>query len=234
MNTHLKRLLVFVLQHIISEANNSLISEYAKRESSWKRLQEVSYSEDLKQLLESYLISEMERDEREKEKDVDTNDIESTIFVISEIYKLGLKFWDGFKIYLDRNKSEDYMTAFELHEKLKKGKNLLPKDISFGKRTLALIQENPPIVDEIKSLSKLEETITIEIKPIYDKLLLWKKDDWDKWISLADQTKILNNIELANVKSVRISLTKRELIKEQALLKAYESLKKLKKFGLKI
>ena len=177
-----------------------MISEYAKRESSWKRLQEVSYPEDLKLLLESYLISETERNEREKEKEVDTNDIESTIFIISEIYKLGLKFWDGFKIYLDRNQQEDYMTAFELHEKLKKGKNLLPKDISFGKRTLALIQENPPIVDEIKSLSKLEETITIEIKPIYDKLLLWKKDDWDKWISLADQTKILNNLELANVK----------------------------------
>ena len=232
--SYFKKLISFVYNQLFTDTTIGLFSEYAKRESTWKKLQEVSYSEDLKQLLESYLISETERDEREKEKEVDTNDIESIIFVISEIYKLGLKFWDGFKIYLDRNNSEDYMTAFELHEKLKKGKNLLPKDISFGKRVLNLIQENPSVLEEIKSLSKLEETETVEIKPVYDKLLLWKKEDWDKWISLADQTKIFNNIELANVKSVRISVTKKELIKEQALLKAYESLKKLRKFGLKI
>jgi len=180
------------------------------------------------------LISETERDEREKEKEIETTDVENTIFVISEIYKLGLKFWDGFKIYLDKNKPEDFMLAFELYEKLKKEKNLLSKDISFGKRTLDFIQENPSFEEEIKSFSKLEETKTIEIKPIYDKLLLWKKEDWDRRIDLAEHTKIFNNTELANVKSIRISLTKKETIREQALLKAYESLKKLKKFGVKV
>jgi hypothetical protein len=232
--SHFKRLISFIYNQLFTDTTIGLFSEYAKRESTWKKLQEVFYSEDLKQLLTNYLISETERDEREKEKEIDTNDIESTLFVISEIYKLGLKFWDGFGIYLNKNKSEnfDYWTALELCDKLKNQQNI--KEISFGKRVLDFIQKNPSIIEEIKSLSKLEETETIEIKTIYDKLLFLKKEDWDKWIAVAEQTKVFNNHELANIKSVRISLTKKELIKERALLKAYESLKKLRKFGIKI
>ena len=46
--------------------------------------------------------------------------------------------------------------------------------------------------------------------------------------------KIFSIPELSNVESVRNSLIKKEKIKEQAIFKAYESIKKLKKFGIKI
>ena len=234
--SHFKKLISFIYNQLFTDTSIGLFSEYAKRETTWKKLQEVSYSEDLKQILKRYLVTETERDEREKEKEIETTNVENTIFVISEIYKLGLKFWDGFKIYLDKNKPKDfdYLTARELYDKLKTYKNLIPKEISFGKKVLNFIQENPSVVEEIKSLSKLKEVVAIEIKPIYDKLLLLKKKDWDKWIAVAEQTKVFNNHELANIKSVRISLIKNELIKEQALLKAYESLKKLSKWGMEI
>ena len=62
--------------------------------------------------------------------------------------------------------------------------------------------------------------------------MLLQKDDWKRIIDLASQTKIFDNLELANVKSVQTSLTKKENIKEQALIKAFQSLKKLKKFGI--
>ena len=53
-------------------------------------------------------------------------------------------------------------------------------------------------------------------------------------IDVASQTKVFDHLEIANVKTVQTALAKKEKIKEQALIRAYESLKKLKKFGFKI
>jgi hypothetical protein len=83
-------------------------------------------------------------------------------------------------------------------------------------------------------LSKLADEETLEVKFIYDRLLLLSKDEWKRIIDVAGQTKIFNNLELANVKSVQTSLSKKEIVKVQPLVKCYESLKKLKKFGIKI
>ncbi len=236
LNNLLKKLLVFVYQHLVTEANNSLISEYAKRESSWKKLKETIYLENLVEVLENYLISEKEKEQREKEKEIDTNRTEETIFLVSEIKKKGVKFWDGFKTYVGKNNIEefDFMLAFDLLKNIREHKNLTSRDINFGKKVLHFINENSTLIDEIKSLSKLEETEEVEIKFIYDKLLLLSKDEWKRILDLAGQTEIFNNLELANVKSVQNVLAKKETIKEQALIKAYESLKKLKKFGIKV
>ncbi len=89
-------------------------------------------------------------------------------------------------------------------------------------------------MDEIKLLSNLEDKEVIEIKFIYDKLLLLKKEDWQRIIDLATQTKIFNNLELANIKSVQVSLLKKDKVKEQSLIRAYDSLQKLKRFGIKV
>jgi hypothetical protein len=236
LTAHLKKLLVFVYEHIVSEASNSLISEYAKRESSWKKLQAAQYYENLPELLSDCLISEEERDYREKEKEIEVNNAEGNIFTVSEIYRLGLKFWEGLKTYVSKHQPEDlsYMNAFDVYEKIKKGKNLMPKDITFAKKILKLTAEKPELIDEIKSLSTMEETDTVEIKFIYDKLLLLSKEDWDRIIAVAERTKIFTSIELDNILSVRSSIVKKEGIKEQALLHAYESMKKLKRFGIKI
>jgi len=236
LNGHLSKVLNFVYNHLVSEASGSLISEYAKRATSWDKLKNTKYSEDLIKTLNSYLISEEEKTQRENEKETDTNSIESTIFIVSEIQKMGLKFWDGFKSYINLNKSEDFdwQIAFDLVSCLRKNKNLTSREINFGKKVLEYIQESPQLIDEVKALSKLEETEVIELKFIYDKLLLLSKDEWKRIMEIANQTKLFDNLELLNIKSVQSSLTKKENIKEQSLLKAYESIKKLKKFGLDI
>ncbi|MDR2425080.1 MAG: AIPR family protein [Prevotellaceae bacterium] len=237
LNSHLKQLLVFVYDHIVLEASNSLISEYAKRESSWKKLQETPYSENLLEILKDSFITEEERDLREKEKEKADNPIEDYIFQVSEIYKLGIKFWDGFRYYIDKNSIQGNfacMSAFDIYMKIRYEKNFVPADISFAKRVLDFISENTEIINESKALSKLEDTEMPDIKSIYDRLQLISKELWDKALAIAEQTKLFTNIETANAKSVRISLTKKELIKEQALLHAYKSLKKLKKFGIRI
>jgi hypothetical protein len=236
LNIHLKNLLIFVYNHLITEASGSLISEYAKRSSSWDKMKNTPYSENLISVLKDYLISEEEKVQREKEKETDTNKIEDTVFLISEIQKMGLKFWDGFRIYIDNNKPAGFSweVAFDMVKKLKDNKNLTSREITFGKKTLDYVQSTPALVEEIRHLSKLEDTEIIEVKFIYDKLLLLSKDDWKRIIDVAGQTKIFNNLELANVKSVQIALSKKEKVKEQALIRAYESLKKLKRIGIYI
>src|SRR5690606_29494750 len=104
----------------------------------------------------------------------------------------------------------------------------------FGKKVLDYIQENSALIDEIKALSKLEDKEIVEVKFIYDKLLLVSKDDWKRIIDVASHTKVFDNLELANVKAVQTSLAKKEHVKEQALIKAYESIKKLKRFKIEI
>jgi hypothetical protein len=236
LNENLKNILLFVYKHLVLEANNSLISEYAKRESSWVKLKTTTYSKNLIELLSRYLISEEEKIQRENEKEIDANNVEDAVFLISEIQKMGLKFWDGFRIYIDNNKPDgfDSMLMFDLFKKLRDQKNMTSREMSFGKKVIDFVRADPSLVDKFKSLSKLAEKEIVEVKFIYDKLLLLSKDDWNRIIDFASQTKIFNNLELLNVKSVQASLSKKEIIKEQALIKCYESLKKLKKFGIKV
>lgn len=236
LSNHLSKLLRFVYNHIISEASGSLISEYAKRASSWEKLRNTKYTEDLNLVLSDYLVSEEEKELREKEKEIDTNNTENSIFILSEIQKMGIKFWDGFRLYIDKNKPEgfDWSIAFELVSRLKNRRNLTNREVNFGRKVIEYINSNPVLESEIKSLSPLEETETIELKFIYDKLLLVSKDEWKRLFDLASQTKIFDNLELSNLKSVQTTISKKEIVKEQALIKAYESLKKLKKFGVKI
>jgi hypothetical protein len=234
LNNHLSKLLVFVYTHIITEASGSLISEYAKRSTSWEKLKNTTYSENLISILDSYLVSEEEKMQRENEKEINTNTVEDSVFIVSEIQKMGLKFWDGFRLYIDKNKPDgfDWSSAFDLVSRLNKNRNLTTREIIFGKKVMDFIQATPQLIDEVKALSKLEDSEIVEVKFIYDKLLLVSKDDWKRIIDIANQTKIFSNLELSNVKSVQASLAKKEKVKEQALIRAYESIQKLKKFGL--
>lgn len=236
LSNELKKILIFVYNHLVEGAKNSLISEYAKRSTSWEKLKSIKYSEDLETILHTYLISEKEKLQRDNEKEIDSNNVEDTIFLISEIQKLGLKFWDGFKHYLKDHSLEgfDYMLAFEIFKKMKDGQNFTAREITLGKKVIDFLKEHPLLIEKIKSLSTLEEKEMIEVKVIYDRLLLLTKDDWKRIIDLATQTNLFNNLELANVKSVQSSLMKKTLVKEQALIKAFESIKKLKKFGINI
>lgn len=234
LKSHIEKLLRFVYGHIIKESSGGLISEYAKRQSSWERLKNINYSTDLLTVLKDYLISEEEKFQRESEREIDTKDIEDTVFLISEIQKMGLKFWDGLRHYIDSKSPEDFdwSMAFDLFSRLDKRKNLTLRDLSFGRKVLDHIKLNPQLIDEVKALSKLEESESIEIKFIYDKLLLISKDHWKRILDLANQISIFSNIEFLNLKSVQTALMKKEKVKEQALIQAYESIKKLKKYGI--
>ncbi len=232
----LKQLLIFTYNHIISKAGSSLISEYAKKESSWKTLKDTDYKSNLIMLLRNELVTAEERDLRETENDTVDLNYEDTIFNISNIRKLGIKFWDGLRIKAGQSGSIDldYSLIFDISKKLKENKNLTDREIKYGLRIVDLFDENTDDYEKIKSLSKLEDNTLLEVKPIYDKLNQLVKAEWDRIIDLADQTKIFDGLELGNIKSISKAILRKEKTKEQSIIKAYESIKKLSKFGIKI
>ena len=128
----------------------------------------------------------------------------------------------------------DYYELFDLVKKIKENKNLNSKDCHVGKKGLLFITNNLEKLDSIKVLSNLKETDVVEIKPIYDRLKLLSADDWKKIIALGEQTKSFEYKELSNIKYVSTKILKKDSIKERGLLKCFESIKKLKKFGIKV
>ncbi len=139
-------------------------------------------------------------------------------------------------MYTNKNPIEglDYYELFDLVKKIKENKNFNTKDCHVGMKGLEFISNNPEKLDLIKSLSNLQETDIVEIKPIYDRLKLLSADDWKKIIALGEQTKSFEYKELSNIKYVSSKIIKKDTIKERGLIKCYESLKKLKKFGIKV
>lgn len=234
LNIYLKRILVFVYDHLIFEAKGSLISEYAKRNTSWEKLKQTYYHLNLEAELTDHLITIEEKEKREIEKENDANSLDESVFLISEIQKLGLKFWDGFKSFVDKNKelNFEWSVAFDLFKNLKNSNNLTTREITFGKRVLELINKTPSLIEEIKSLSPLEDTHIIEVKFIFDKMNKLEKDDWKRIIDIAEQTKLFDNLELSNIKTVQTMFYKKDKPKEQAIIKAYHSILKLKKYGI--
>jgi hypothetical protein len=231
----LKKILLFVYNSLSKSASNTLFSEFVKRKSTWDNLKEASYTIDLLKI-ESQLVSKEESIAREKEKETLENQIDDTLFIISEIKKQGLKFWDGLRIYVDKNPIEklNYHSVFDLLKKIKENKNFSAIDIETGKRGLNLIESNQNLFEEIRNLSKLDDVENYDIKEIYDRVKRITKDDWKKIIDVGSQTKIFTNLELSNIKSVQFSISKKENPKEQALYQAFLSIKKLKKFGFEI
>ena len=229
-----RELLVFVYNHLTKSAVNTLISEYAKKELSWKKLKECDYSLG-NTVLQDYLITQEEADLRAKEKETDENDTENNLFIVSEIRKNGIKFWDGLKKYITKNpiKGLDFNELFDLVKKIKENKNLNYRDCQVGKKGLEFLASNPAKEEEIRGLSDLKNDEKLEIKPIYDRLKLVPSEEWKKAIALGEQTKIFEYKELSNIKYTSAKLLKKAPVKENALLKCFESLKKVKKFGIK-
>jgi hypothetical protein len=230
---------VFVFDHLTRSSNNTLFSEYAKRESSWTLLKSQKYSIQLSSI-NDYLISKELSEERENEKEIDQNQVEDTIFIISQINNLGIKFWDGLSKYIDMKGPDneynlDFISVFDIVSKLKQSKNLTSRELTIGQKVLAVIQNNELLADEIRSLSKIkEEPIVQDVKAIYDRLKLLQNEDWKTIVALGDQTKIFNFQESSNLKSIWNSLKNKEKPKEQSLIKAFESVKKLHKYGIKL
>lgn len=231
----LKKLLVIVYNHLVDSSNNTLLSEYAKRESSWKHLKEQTISFDLSQISD-FLIPADEVNERDKEIETIKNDSEDSIFQVSKIVSLGNVFWNGLYIYSDSNEElKNYsVDILEIYGKIKNSKNLNNSNISFGKRILDMIDNNVISVDYVKGLSSQQEVEIIDYKEVFDRLKRIDKNKWKSIIELGEKTNLFENNELFNIKSVSNSILKNERVREVNLIQCFKSLGKVKRFGIEI
>lgn len=229
----LQKLIVFVYNQLVKSSNNSLISEYAKRESSWKSLKEEDYKINFNQYPDCFITKEQVAT-REVETEVIDNKSENNLMSINKIIGFGNKFWDGVsKWSMNIEELKEFSTdIWEIANKIKRAKNLNSRDITIGIKLLSHIEDNNIDVNTIKSLSNEIEVEVIDVKAIYDRLKLISKNDWSKIFDLGEQTKIFDNLELANLKSVQKSISKSESVKEVNIVNALKSIKKLNKFGL--
>lgn len=162
------------------------------------------------------------------------NKSENNLMNITKILGFGNKFWNGMsKFILNIDELKIISTdVWEIANKIKRSKNLNGRDIVIGNKILKYIEDNQINIDEIKLLSNEIEVDIIDIKAIYDRLKLISKNDWTKIFDLGEQTKLFDNLELSNLKSVYKSISKDESIKEINIINALKSVKKLSKFGL--
>jgi hypothetical protein len=223
-------LLLYVYNHMVIAANNSLLSEYAKKESSWSLLKEKSFDIS-KYGIDDLLISEELMAEREKEVEK-SDEIENEIFAVSKIRLLGIRFWDGLKLYIAATKefSDIEFDVWDIIKKIKDNKDLDSKCLKTGIKVLGFLEQQVIDVEVIRSESKLSDIEILDLKAVYDRLIELKREDWLNIIALAERTKNLDNLEIANLKSLSKMIINKEKIRESALIKGNESLEKMKKY----
>lgn len=229
----LQKMIVFVYNHLVRASNNSLISEYAKKESSWKLLKEENYIVNIGNYSDCFIAEDLVLSRDIEIEEVD-NKSENNLMNISKILGLGNKFWDGMSKYILNIDEFKLMSTdvWEIANKIKRSKNLNARDISIGNKFMIYIEHKQIDIDQIKSLSNEIEIEIIDIKAIFDRLKLISKNDWTKIFDLGEQTKIFDNLELSNLKSVHKSISKNESIKEINIINALKSIRKLTKFGI--
>lgn len=229
-----RNLMPFVYNHLVNASNGSLFSEYAKKESSWKRLKEINYNIHISNHPSSFVTIELVSS-REIEKIEENDKIENNLLGVASILNFGNKFWDGaskWAVDIDELKASS-TDIWEISNKIKRNKNLTSRDVSIGTKFLNYITLKDIDIDEIKSLSNELEVEIIDVKATFDRLKMISKNDWVNIFDLGEQTKIFDNLELSNLKSVQKSINKNESLKEVNIVNALKSLAKLKKYGLK-
>jgi len=228
----LKDLLVFVYNHLIKNSNNTLLSEYAKRESSWNTLKNSDYKLNLKEFSDFFTEKKINR---EREEEFDNNTDNDEIILVSRVLELGLKFWDGLLKYSKENNNikEYEYDIWNLCSLLKDEKNLNSAAIRLARKIIKLIDDNILDVKQINGLSKIKDQPFFSYLQIYEKMSVLNKQEWNKIFALGEQTKLFNNLELSNLKSTSKSILNGERVKENSIKTAHESLLKVKKFGIK-
>lgn len=227
-----RELLVFVHNQMTAASVGTLFSEYAKKDTSWDSLKSKKYALN-KFSINTYLITEEEALSRQKENE--NIELENEIVIVSKIISLGIKFWDGLKVYIGTTKElkETEFEVWDLLKKIRDNKNLDSSAIRVGRKVLEMIEKDLLDPDQIKHFSKLQDQVVIDLKAVYDKMSLLKREDWSNIIALSEQTHIFDPLEISNLKSVQRAILTKDKIKEASLIKANDSLIKLRRFNIK-
>ncbi len=224
----LKDLIVFVFSQLQKLSGESMLSEQAKKEATWKALKTVNYKIDMKGMADLFVSKDVSNS-----REVESNDEkeEDEIAIISKIYLLGIRFWDGLVIFARDNPlfNDFELDLWDVLRCFREEKNLSGNAFRAAKRVLAQIESNTIDPVAIADGSQLKDSTPFDYRAIYDRMSALTKRDWDSIYGLGEKTKMFDGNETANLKTVANSVLARERAKENSLKKAHESLLKLKK-----
>jgi hypothetical protein len=216
--------------------NVLLISETAKSEKTWIKLLELKKHPFDLEKLKPYLIDEKNHKLRYEQSDDDSEEI-IKYDSLKRISGLGIRFWDGLYKY---NISTDILSKYEdnmlssIRRKIKSSGNFTDIEILVGIRILDKIDELKINFEEISSLSKLDKTVAIDPAKLYNRLLSIDESKWKQILDLGEQTGLFSFKDMSVIKTVRSKLKRRENIDLRRMKIVNDSLKKLKKFGIKV
>ena len=231
----LKKGLIYVYKFFTS-LNVLLISEAAKSEKTWIKLLEQKMSPFNLEILKPYIIDEKGYKQRYDQNEDDSAEIRK-YDNLKRISDLGIRFWDGlFKYNIRTNilsKYEDNMLS-SIRRKMKFSGNFTENEISVGVRIIEKVEQLKVNFKDITILSEFDESESIDPSALYNRLLLIDDSKWRQIIDLGEQTGTLTFKELSVIKTVRQKLKRKENIDLKRMKIVDESLKKLKKFGIKV
>lgn len=242
LQNELKKLLVFVFNHLIQSSAGTLPSEYAKRERSWEFLKSQNYVIN-EHAISKYLITIEESKQREIEVEIQKTNAEDGIILVNKILGMGKPFWNGLMEALKTNFVEimpldiKFVDAFEVYTKLKEGRNIDAKTLKIALNILDKFESNynPELIEKITKFSTIKDDVPpIDLIYLYEKAGKISKSQWEQIISLGEKTNIFVPDELRNLRSLMQILLRKERPKEQSLVKGYESILKLKKFKIEV
>ena len=130
------------------------------------------------------------------------------------------------------SKYEDNMLS-SIRRKIKFSGNFTENEISVGVRIIKKLEQLKINFKDITILSELDEKESIDPSALYNRLLLIDRSMWSQILDLGEQTGTLTFKELSVIKTVRQKLKRKENIDLKRMKIVDESLKKLKKFGIK-
>lgn len=234
LETELKKGLIYVYQFFTS-LNVLLISESAKAEKTWRELIDKKEIPFDMEVIKKYCISEDSYKKRYETKEDDVED-KMKYNNLQRITDLGIRFWDGLNWYILKTNAlsaTQQNAASSIRGKLKRSGNFTDGEIVKGIEILEVLLEKKVNFEEVIKLSKLNETEIVDPATLYNRFIVLKKADWDQIIQLGEQTGTLSFNDISVVKTVIQKLKRKETIDLKRLQIVDNSLKKLKKFGIK-
>ncbi|RZJ91907.1 MAG: hypothetical protein EOO20_03695 [Chryseobacterium sp.] len=226
-------LLRFVYNYLDS-SKESLVSEFARKKSTWDDLLLSNYNLNMANL-EGLVLSPQEYISvysEETDRALEAEHYRQT----ERITGMGLAFWDGLSIWLlQRGDFTEVQKNFVVNIRSKLFRMGILSETEIKKGLEILVQLESLDIPEgfITGLSKHAEEVPVNTSEIFSRISAVSASDWQKVIELGQQTNTVSFNEVSILRTVIRMLGKGEQIDLKRLSIVNDCLDRLRKYGLK-
>jgi hypothetical protein len=171
-----------------------MLSEQVKKEAMWKALKAVHYNMDVKGTADLFVTKDVSISREAESSDEKEED---EIAIISKIYLLGIRFWDGIvRFAKDNPLFKDFeLDLWDVVRCFREDKNLTGNAFRAAKRVLSLIDSDTIDPVAIADVSQLKDSIPFDYRAIFDRMSVLTKRDWDSIYALGEKQRCLTGMK---------------------------------------